>query len=122
VRPGWLGVGVETARTEHAGSTAEINMLNLGAPGQKAGLQAGDVLIQLGSHPIKTPEDVIDAAFFIAAEDELKLRVARGDQTLEFSVTATDRPNTSVRTAGDIPSFAPTESTDLRGFPVQLGR
>lgn len=122
LRPGWLGVAVESAATTHAGSTAEINLLNIGAPGQKAGLKSGDVLLQIGPHAISSPEDVIDAAFFIAAEDEVTLKVARGEQTLDFHVTAGDRPNTSVRTAGDVPSFVPMGNSDLRGFPVDLQR
>ena len=96
--------------------------MNIGSPGQKAGLKTGDVLLQVGSHSITSPEDVLDAAFYIAAEDEVNLRVARGGQTLEFTVTAADRPNTSVRTAGDVPSFVPVDGADLRGFPVELER
>lgn len=122
LRPGWLGVGVETAQAARADSTAEINILNIGSPGQKAGLKTGDVLLEVGGRSISSPEDVLDAAFYIAAEDEVKLRVARGTDTLEFTVTAADRPNTSVRTAGDIPSFVPAEGTDLRGIPLSLDR
>lgn len=122
LRPGWLGIGIEPAKAPRADSTAEVNMLNIGSPGQKAGIQTGDVLLQIGSYPIATPEDVLDAAFYIAAEDEVKLRVARGDQTIEVTVTAADRPNTSVRTAGDIPTFVPTDAADLRGFPLYLDR
>ncbi len=122
IRPGWLGVGVETAQTAHSNSTAEVNVLNIGSPGQKAGLQTGDVILQVGSHPIASPEDVLDAAFYISAEDEVKLRVARGEETIEFTVTAGDRPNTSLRTAGDVPSFVPADGSNLRGFPVNLDR
>ncbi len=122
LRPGWLGVGVETAQTPRGNSTAEINVLNIGSPGQKAGLQTGDVLLQVGSRTIGSPEDVLDAAFYIAAEDEVKLRVARGDQTIDLTVTAADRPNTSARTAGDIPSFAPADGANLRGFPLNIDR
>lgn len=122
LRPGWLGVGVETAQTALAGSTAEINALNLGAPGEKAGLRSGDVLLELGTRKIASPEDVLDASFFIAAEDEVKVRVVRGGKTIEFTVTAADRPNTSVRTAGDIPSFAPAGGADLRGPALDLDR
>lgn len=122
LRPGWLGVGVETAQSPRSHSTAEINVLNVGSPGQKAGLQTGDVLLQIGPFNVTSPEDVLDASFYIAAEDEVKLRVARGDQTIDLTVTAADRPNTNVRTAGDIPSFAPAEGANLRGFPVHLDR
>lgn len=123
LRPGWLGVGVETAQAPRENSTAEINVLNIGSPGQKVGLKTGDVLLEVAGRAIASPEDVLDAAYYIAAEDEVKLRVARGGETLEFTLTAGDKPNTSVRTAGDIPSFAPADGSDLRGFPpVSLDR
>lgn len=116
LRPGWLGVEVSAGGSVEAGSTAEIGMLNLGAPGQKAGLRTGDVILQIGGHLVSSPEDVLDAAFFITAEDDVTLKIARDGQMLELSATAADRPSTSVRTAGDIPSFAPLGTSDLRGF------
>ncbi len=120
LRPGWLGIGVEPADNPAAGSSAAISMLNLGAPGEKAGLKTGDILLRVGDHAITSPEDVLDASFFIAAEDEVKIRVARGGQTLDFTLTATDRPDTSARTAGDVPTDVPLGTSDLRGLPMRL--
>jgi serine protease Do len=120
LRPGWMGVGVETAPSPVAGSTAEISMLNLGSPGAKAGLRSGDVILQINDHSVSSPEDVLDASFFIAAEDDVVIKVARGDGQLDFPVTAGNRPNTNARTAGDIPTFAPGTSDDLRGLPMTL--
>jgi S1-C subfamily serine protease len=116
LRPGWLGVEVSMGGDAEVGSTAEIGMLNLGAPGQKAGLRTGDVILQIGDHAVSSPEDVLNAAFFITAEDDVTLKIARDGQTMEVRATAVDRPNTNVRTAGDIPSFAPQGTSDLRGF------
>jgi S1-C subfamily serine protease len=120
MRPGWMGVGIETARSRTAGSTAEVSMLNLGSPGAKAGLRSGDVILQINDHAITSPEDVLDASFFIAAEDDVAIKVARGDEQLDFQVTAGNRPNTNARTAGDIPTFAPGNSEDLRGLPMTI--
>lgn len=121
LRPGWLGVGVETASATKAGSTAQVNQVNADSPGQKAGLQAGDVILSIGDHPIDSPEDVLDAAFFIAAEDEVKVSVDRDGEKLSFSLTAVDRPRTGlVRSNFDLHTFAPDDSGDLRGFPVKL--
>jgi len=120
LRPGWMGVGVETAHTQVSGSTAEVSMLNLGAPGAKAGLRSGDVILQINNHAISSPEDVLDASFFIAAEDEVAITVARGEEKLNFQVTAGNRPSTTARTAGDIPTFAPGTTDDLRGIPMTL--
>lgn len=120
LRPGWMGVGIETARSQTAGSTAEVSMLNLGSPGAKAALRSGDVILQINEHSISSPEDVLDASFFIAAEDDVSIKVARGDEQLDFQVTAGNRPNTNARTAGDIPTFSPGDSEDLRGLPMTI--
>ncbi len=123
LRPGWLGVGVETAPLAAAGSTAKISAVNPGAPGEKVGLTPGDVLLNIGNHAINSPEDVLDAAFYISAEDEVKLRVEREGKTLEFTMTAADRPNqTLVHAADEPPPLLPLEATDLRGAPVKLDR
>jgi serine protease Do len=121
LRPGWLGIGVEPADTPQAGSVAAISALNIGAPGQKAGLKTGDILLHVGDHAITSPEDVLDASFFIAAEDEVKIRVARDGEALDFMLTAVDGPNTSARTARDVATFgAHLGTSDLRGVPVKL--
>jgi serine protease Do len=123
-RPGWLGIGIEPAPITATGSTAAISTLNPGSPSEKVGLQRGDVVLQINNHSISSPEDVLNASFFIAPEDEVKLRVARGQETLEFEVTAGDRPNTKgARTAGDVPTFAPIGTSDLRALiPSGLDR
>jgi serine protease Do len=120
LRPGWMGVGIEPAPSQVAGSIAEISMLNVGSPGAKAGLRSGDVILQINDHSISSPEDVLDASFFIAAEDDVKIQVARGDEKLEFHMIADKRPTTSARTAGDIPTFVPGTTDDLRGSRMSL--
>lgn len=120
LRAGWMGVGIETARKRTAGSTAEISMLNLGSPGAKAGLRSGDIILQINDHAITSAEDVLDASFFIAAEDDVAIKVARGEEQLDFQITAGNRPATNARTAGDIPTFAPGTSDDLRGLPITI--
>lgn len=121
IRPGYLGVGVETAATPTEGSTAQVNAVSPGAPGERAGIKPGDVLLEVGSRVISAPEDVLDASFFIAAEDEVKLRVARGGEKLEFTVTAGDRPNPAlVHTGDETGALPPVDAADLRGFPVKL--
>jgi membrane-associated protease RseP (regulator of RpoE activity) len=95
-------------------------MLNVGSPGAKAGLRSGDVILRINDHSISSPEDVLDASFFIAAEDEVKIEVARGEERLEFQVIAGRKPATNARTAGEVPTFAPGVADDLRGGPMRL--
>ena len=122
LRPGWLGIGCGAARTRVAGSTAQVEVVTKESPGAQSGLRPGDILLQVGDHSIASPEDVLNAAFFIAAEDEVKFKVARGTEQLEVVVTATDRP-TAPRTAGDVPVNAPAPNgAELRGVPMKLER
>jgi serine protease Do len=120
LRPGWLGIGIETARDAVSGSTAEISGLTAGSPGEKAGLHSGDVVVQINDRTITSPEDILDESFFIAVADDVKIKVDRHGEKLDFALTATDRPNNSNRTAGDVPTAAPAVSNDLRGQPMQL--
>jgi putative serine protease PepD len=87
-----MGVGIEPATSQVAGSIAEVSMLNVGSPGAKAGLRSGDVILRINDHSISSPEDVLDASFFIAADDEVKIEVARGEEKLEFQVVAVGNP------------------------------
>ena len=122
LRPGWLGVGCTEAPAPIAGSSARVDALVEGSPGAKAGVQPGDVLLKLGNREIASAEDVLDAAFFIGAEDEIRLKVSRGEEILELTASAVERPK-APRTAGDIPAFAPSiGGSDLRGWPMLLDR
>ena len=124
VRGGWLGLGVETSSVAQGGSTALVNLVNPGAPGDRAGLMAGDTLLGLGEHVITSPEDVLDAAFYISAEDEVKVTIDRSGQTMELTVMAGDKPTDALaHSADELPKVMQTESSaDLRGFPVKLDR
>jgi serine protease Do len=93
VRPGWIGVHVKSMDTPVSGSTALVEEVIAEAPAEKAGLRAGDVVLQVGAHRITSPEDVLDASFFLSAEDETILRVAREGSEREFNVTPVDPPD-----------------------------
>lgn len=122
LRPGWLGVGCSEAPEPTAGSTAQVDAVAEKSPGARAGLRPGDILLRLGERQIASPEDVLDAAFFIGAEDELTIEVARQGEKVKLTATASERP-TGPRTAGDVPVFAPNfGGSDLRGWPMRLDR
>ncbi len=87
-RHGWIGIDVQEADKTVAGSSAEMTEIHQGAPAAGSGLQAGDILLQVGKMPVHQPEDVIDASFFISAGDSVPITVMRGDKKLTFSVEA----------------------------------
>jgi serine protease Do len=108
VRPGWIGVHVKDVSEPVSGSTVLIKDLVADAPGDKAGLRAGDILIQVGAHRIRTPEDVLDASYFMSAEDELPIIVARNGAQLQIGVTPIDHPDLS---RSRLPAFGSTGET-----------
>ncbi len=91
--PGWIGVHVKTAGIAIAGSTAEIEEVLPDAPAQKAGLRPGDVLLQIGTRKIAAAEDILDASFFLTADDDVPVRIARAGQELEIKLQPGDPPN-----------------------------
>lgn len=92
-RPGWIGLAVKAADAAVAGSTARIDEVMAEAPAQKAGLHAGDILLQIGTCKILVPEDVLDASFFLTAEDIVTVRVARDGAELQLLLQPVDPPN-----------------------------
>ncbi len=93
VRPGWIGVHVKDLEEPVSGSTALVEDVIVDAPAEKVGLQRGDVLLQVGEHRITSLEDVLDASFFLSAEDDTQLRVVREGSERELTVTPIDHPN-----------------------------
>jgi len=98
VRPGWIGVRIKPLEEPVDGSTAVIEEALPDAPGQKAGLLPGDVIVQVGDHHISSTEDVLDASFFLTAEDETVIRVYREGSERQFTVTPVDNPDARVST------------------------
>lgn len=94
VRPGWLGIAVRATEAETAGSTVRIDEVIADAPAQKTGLLAGDILLQIGTHKITVSEDVLDASFFLTADDNVPVRVSRAGIELEMQLHPVDPPTT----------------------------
>ncbi len=92
VRPGWMGIVVGPPGTESPRPGAQIDTLVKDSPGEKAGLHPGDLLVQVGAHKIASNEDVLDASYFLTAEDELTLTVLRGEERLAIKVQPIDHP------------------------------
>ncbi len=86
LRPAWVGVEVEDAPEPLGGSTAKVGALNPETPASRSGLEPGDILLKIGSTPITTSEDVIDAAFFLTAGDNAEIEILRGGTKQSLSV------------------------------------
>jgi serine protease Do len=87
-RHGWIGIDVQEAEVAVEGSQAKMTQIRKNTPAAGSGLEAGDILLQVGNVPVHQPEDVIDASFFISAGDSVPITVMRGDKKLTFNVEA----------------------------------
>jgi len=62
-------------------------------------LEKGDVLLQIGDAAIKTPDDVLNAAFYLTAGEEVPITVWRNGQRLSLKVEPADHPTSTRKTA-----------------------
>lgn len=107
VRRGWLGIEVTPLDEPVAKSTALIKEVLPDSPALKAGIQAGDVLLRVGDRAIASPEDVLDATFFLTADDSTTVTVSRDGQDLELALHPTDHPEESSSLKRIAPAFTP---------------
>lgn len=93
LRQGWLGADVRLTDAPEFGSRARVRQVRADGPGHKGGLRAGDVLLTIGGRKIVSPEDVLDASFYITADDALKLQVSRAGKPQELTIFPSDPPD-----------------------------
>ena len=91
-RHGWVGINVAPAPREVEGSRAQFTEIMPDTPAAESGAKPGDMLLQVGEMPVREPEDVIDASFFITAGERVPIVVQRGDEKLTFTVEADFHP------------------------------
>jgi serine protease Do len=111
-RHGWVGIYVAAAEKPVEGSTAQLTEIMKDTPAFGSGVQAGDILLQVGKTPVHQPEDVIDASFYITAGDTVPITVIRGAEKKTFEVQADFHPQSH-----HAPLFA---SPGQNGLPLQI--
>ncbi len=112
-RHGWIGINVDRAPNEVAGSRAKFAEIMDGTPAAESGVKRGDILLQVGQKEVHDPEDVIDASFFITAGETVPIVVQRGDERLTFDVQADMHP------ASNRPAIAGRSAVN-RAIPLRL--
>ena len=103
VRPGWLGVVVRPAENTDAASTAEVEHLEINSPAIKSGLLPGDILVKIGQTAIKSPQDVLNASFFLTAGEKVPLIVSRSGKEMTFLAEPAERDGSEARVPGVLP-------------------
>lgn len=69
-----------------------VKTVKPGQPGEKAGLQVGDVVAQIAGKRFKSMDDYLDATAKAAKDQTYEVEVLRGDQTLKLTVERAFRP------------------------------
>jgi serine protease Do len=90
-RHGWVGANVAEAKEPVEGSRAKVTEV-LDTPAAEAGIQPGDVVLQVGKTKVQEPEDILDASFVLTAGDTVPITVVRGNEKLTINVQADLHP------------------------------
>jgi serine protease Do len=113
VRPGWVGVNVVESDEPVRSSNVVIQSFAEGSPGAGSGLQPGDVLLRIGSMSIHSPPDVLNASFFLTADEDVPITVLRDGKEISITVTAAEHPTYLQQ---KLPLFAPANREDSQRF------
>ena len=70
----------------YTGAGVRADGISEGRAAQKAGLKAGDVVIQLGEYKVTSVEAYMQALSKFKKGDATKVRVKRGNEELEFAI------------------------------------
>jgi len=103
VRPGWLGIRFD--KSNAAADQVEVQGFVDQSPAAKAGVQAGDVILQVGDRKISSLEDVLNAAFYLTAGEEVPLTVSRGGQIMDIKVVPGPNPLAPQEQVAPVPVF-----------------
>jgi serine protease Do len=96
-RPGWLGIRFD--KSDVADDQIEVQGFVDDGPAAKSGILPGDVILQVGDRKISSLEDVLNAAFYLTAGEEVPLTISRAGQTMDVKVVPGLNPLTGVMPA-----------------------
>ncbi|MGA3169586.1 MAG: trypsin-like peptidase domain-containing protein [Chthoniobacteraceae bacterium] len=90
VRPGWLGIRFDDSGSDP--SKIKVQGFIPGGPAEKSGVQPGDVIVKVGDHPVSTFDDIMNAAFYLTAGEEVPVTVSRAGQPVEIKIVPAPNP------------------------------
>lgn len=98
IRRGYLGIGGHPVRLpapmrERTGQTSGLIIIAVepGSPAERAGMVLGDVVLTLAGEPVRFPDDVAGRLGADAIGKAWPLRIARGGEIRELSITVGER-------------------------------
>ncbi|MBL8922671.1 MAG: trypsin-like peptidase domain-containing protein [Myxococcaceae bacterium] len=99
VRPAWVGIDVQALTPELGRQLgwdrtfgAAISNVEPGSPAEKAGLQRGDVVMQVGTTQVEDADDFQSRLRGFTARSPVRLQIFRGGSALEVAITPVEFP------------------------------
>jgi S1-C subfamily serine protease len=84
----WLGVEL----SQPPGGGVIVGNVVPGGPGDRAGIQAGDVILAVGNQPVNAPADIQAAIANLQPGDHIELTILRGADSYTTLVRLTGQP------------------------------
>jgi len=82
IRRCWIGIVMDDLVAPPIVESVRPN-----SPAQKAGLKNGDLILSIGKQQVKDYADVVDAFFYLIADEPQTFKVLRGTEIKEISIT-----------------------------------
>ncbi len=93
--PGWLGIRFNDAAAGVDAQESKIQVQGFvdGSPAEKSGMRPGDVILKVGDRNVSNIEDVMNAAFYLTAGEQVPITVLRNGQSISFNITPAENPS-----------------------------
>ncbi len=121
VTRGWLGVSVQSITEDIAKNLnlesaegALVSDVFKGDPAEKAGIKAGDVIIEIDGRFVKDTHELVKIIGSISVGKDVNIKILRDGKNKTFTVTVTERPEEK-----DLAEKEPDKSGQYFGMTVQ---
>lgn len=96
VRRPWVGLRMRYPRTDNVreaiASGATVASVTPGSPASRAGVEPGDVILQIGQHAVRNPFDWEAALLDLRVGESVPVRFRRGGRDMQATIAVQDLP------------------------------
>jgi len=126
VTRGYLGMGIvevsdEARESFHLGNDvrgALVQTVEPGKPAAKAGIEPGDIIVEIDGHKIGTNRELIDYISYLPVGSTVKVTVLRNGQHKTLTATTTERVEEAAAADENAPSSEAAPARDKLGVTV----
>jgi serine protease Do len=101
VRQPWVGIRLETPRVQSAREAARlgaiVSRIVPGSPAERAGVRAGDQLVQAGTRPVRNPFDWEARLLDLRVGETLPVTVRRAGRDVRLTLQIADAPEVTAQ-------------------------